>query len=106
MTTDENDAAACKPRTYAQVQADELAAWDAVTPAEQTKRLLQNKAVHEAANAERAEREAHLQAHLARLNAATATLLALALEIEQASLDETADTDDAIDVAIEQDCAD
>ncbi len=109
MTTTENDAARRprrKPRTYAQVRADEQAAWDALTAAEESKRLLQDKAEHETANAACAARDAALAEQVARLNAATATLLALALHIEQASLDEADDSDIDSDIEIEQDCAD
>lgn len=66
-----------RPRTYDEMWADRQAAWNALTPAEQTKQLLANKAVHDAAHAERAERDAGLHEHVLRLNAAINELRAL-----------------------------
>jgi hypothetical protein len=65
------------PRTYDQLVADEQAAWEALTPAQQTKRLLANKAVHDAADAERAARDAGLHERVQRVCLAINELRAL-----------------------------
>ena len=98
-----------KPRTFNDIRAEyevareakraaEQAEWDAKTPAQQVVALFKAMAEDDA----KAEREAQIHERVQRLNAATEALLALALQIEQASLDETDDSD----IEIEQDCAD
>jgi hypothetical protein len=65
------------PRTYDQIVADEHVAWDALTPAQQTKRLLANKAVHDAAHEAEDARSRGLHEHVQRVCLAMSELTAL-----------------------------